>query len=66
VTPSRWISRTFTLRPGDLLATDTPEGVGYGRTPQILLRPDDVVEVGVERLGVLRNVVVSNARHAAG
>jgi 2-keto-4-pentenoate hydratase/2-oxohepta-3-ene-1,7-dioic acid hydratase in catechol pathway len=54
------ISHTFTLRPGDLLATGTPSGVGYGRTPPWLLQPGDVVEVEVERLGVLRNPVVAN------
>ena len=60
------ISHTFTLRPGDLLATGTPSGVGYARTPPVLLQPGDVVEVEVERLGVLRNSVVDNAtRHAA-
>ncbi len=60
------ISHTFTVRPGDLLATGTPSGVGYARTPPILLRPGDVVEVEVERLGVLRNVIVGNAaRHIA-
>ncbi len=53
------ISRTFTLLPGDLLATGTPSGVGYARTPQWLLQPGDVVEVDVERLGVLRNTVVA-------
>jgi 2-keto-4-pentenoate hydratase/2-oxohepta-3-ene-1,7-dioic acid hydratase in catechol pathway len=53
------ISRTFTLRPGDLLATGTPSGVGYARTPPWLLQPGDVVEVEVERLGVLTNRVVS-------
>jgi len=59
------ISHTFTLRPGDLLATGTPSGVGYARTPPWLLQPGDVVEVEVDRLGVLRNVVVGNdARHA--
>ncbi|MFI1052651.1 fumarylacetoacetate hydrolase family protein [Streptomyces griseoruber] len=52
------ISRTLTLRPGDLLATGTPSGVGYARTPPWLLRPGDVVEVEVERLGVLRNTIV--------
>jgi 2-keto-4-pentenoate hydratase/2-oxohepta-3-ene-1,7-dioic acid hydratase in catechol pathway len=52
------ISRTFTLRPGDLLATGTPSGVGYARTPPWLLQPGDVVEVEVERLGVLTNRVV--------
>jgi 2-keto-4-pentenoate hydratase/2-oxohepta-3-ene-1,7-dioic acid hydratase in catechol pathway len=54
------ISHTFTLRPGDLLATGTPSGVGYARDPQWLLQPGDVVEVEVERLGVLRNPVVGN------
>jgi 2-keto-4-pentenoate hydratase/2-oxohepta-3-ene-1,7-dioic acid hydratase in catechol pathway len=59
------ISHTFTLRPGDLLATGTPSGVGYGRTPPWLLRPGDVVEVEVERLGVLTNTIVENGtRHA--
>ena len=54
------ISRTFTLQPGDLLATGTPSGVGYARTPPWLLQPGDVVEVEVDRLGVLRNTVVGN------
>ncbi|WP_116453665.1 fumarylacetoacetate hydrolase family protein [Blastococcus litoris] len=54
------ISHTFTLRPGDLLATGTPSGVGYARTPPWLLQPGDVVEVEVERLGVLTNTVVGN------
>ncbi|KAA9160769.1 fumarylacetoacetate hydrolase family protein [Amycolatopsis acidicola] len=53
------ISRTFTIRPGDLLATGTPSGVGYARTPRWLLQPGDVVEVEVDRLGVLRNTIVS-------
>ncbi|CAM5613879.1 fumarylacetoacetate hydrolase family protein [Streptomyces aurantiogriseus] len=52
------ISRTVTLHPGDLLATGTPSGVGYARTPPWLLRPGDVVEVEVERLGILRNTIV--------
>src|SRR3954451_23030775 len=54
------ISHTFTLHPGDLLATGTPSGVGYARDPQWLLHPGDVVEVEVERLGVLTNTVVAN------
>jgi 2-keto-4-pentenoate hydratase/2-oxohepta-3-ene-1,7-dioic acid hydratase in catechol pathway len=54
------ISHSFTLRPGDLLATGTPSGVGYARTPAWLLHAGDVVEVEVERLGVLRNPIVGN------
>ncbi|MFF2129904.1 fumarylacetoacetate hydrolase family protein [Streptomyces olivochromogenes] len=56
------ISRTLTLRPGDLLATGTPSGVGYARTPPWLLRPGDAVEVEVERLGILRNTIVGGDR----
>jgi 2-keto-4-pentenoate hydratase/2-oxohepta-3-ene-1,7-dioic acid hydratase in catechol pathway len=59
------ISYTFTLRPGDLLATGTPSGVGYSRTPPWLLQPGDVVEVEAERLGVLTNRVVHNSARKA-
>jgi 2-keto-4-pentenoate hydratase/2-oxohepta-3-ene-1,7-dioic acid hydratase in catechol pathway len=47
-----WISRVMTLEPGDLVLTGTPEGVGT-------LSPGDVVEVEVDRVGILRNPVVS-------
>lgn len=55
------VSRTLTINPGDLLATGTPSGVGYARTPPWLLQPGDVVEVEVERLGVLTNRIVDNS-----
>ena len=54
------ISRTLTLRPGDLLATGTPSGVGYSRTPPLLLQPGDTVEVRAEKLGAITNPIVSN------
>lgn len=54
------ISQTFTLNPGDIICTGTPEGVGYARTPQWLLQPGDVVEVEVDRLGVLSSPIVAN------
>ncbi|MGN5632100.1 fumarylacetoacetate hydrolase family protein [Streptomyces sp. AC154] len=60
------ISHTLSLRPGDLLATGTPSGVGYARRPPQLLQPGDTVEVEVEGLGVLRNIVVSNHCRSAG
>lgn len=61
-----YISHTFTLNPGDLLATGTPSGVGYARTPPWLMQPGDVVEVEVERLGTLTNHIVDNShRHKA-
>ncbi|GIH93227.1 fumarylacetoacetate hydrolase family protein [Planobispora siamensis] len=60
------ISATMTLHPGDVIATGTPEGVGYVRTPPRLLTPGDVVEVEVERLGLLRTPVTdASARSGA-
>lgn len=55
-----YVSRTLTLRPGDVIATGTPSGVGYARTPPWLLQPGDTVEVEVDRLGVLRTPIVGN------
>jgi len=52
------VSRTFTLKPGDVICSGTPEGVGYVRTPPWLLQPGDVVEVEIERLGTLVTPVV--------
>ncbi|WP_329080445.1 MULTISPECIES: fumarylacetoacetate hydrolase family protein [unclassified Streptosporangium] len=53
------LSRTMTLRPGDLVATGTPAGVGHARTPARFLRPGDVVEVEIDRLGSVRNPIVA-------
>lgn len=54
-----FISEAITLEPGDIIATGTPEGVGIFRTPPILLKPGDVVEIEIQNLGVLRNPVVA-------
>ena len=51
------ISAGLTLHPGDVIITGTPEGVGMGRTPPEWLKPGDVVEVEIERIGILRNRV---------
>lgn len=53
------ISASITLEPGDIMATGTPEGVGAFRNPPIFLKAGDVVEVEIEKLGVLRNPVVA-------
>ena len=45
------------LRPGDVIATGTPGGVGAARTPPVWLRHGDVVEVEIPGIGVLRNAV---------
>ena len=54
-----FVSATVTLEPGDIIATGTPPGVGAGRTPPTFLSPGDVVEVSIEKVGRLRNPVVS-------
>lgn len=51
------LSAGFTLEPGDVIATGTPSGVGYARVPPEFLKNGDVVEVEVEKIGVLRNPV---------
>lgn len=53
------ISSAITLEPGDIIATGTPSGVGAGMDPQEWLWPGDVVELGVESIGTLRNPVVA-------
>lgn len=49
------------LEPGDVIATGTPGGVGAKRTPPLWLKPGDLVEVELDRLGVLRNGVADEA-----
>ena len=53
-----YVSRFMSLQPGDLISTGTPAGVGHGARPPRCLRPGDVVEMGIDRLGVQRHVVV--------
>ena len=58
------VSETFTLHPGDVLVSGTPEGVGYVRTPPWLLQPGDTVEVEVDRLGILSTPIVDSSARA--
>ena len=52
-----YLSTAFTLEPGDLLATGTPEGVGVGMDPKTFLQPGDVVRCEVESIGAIENRV---------
>lgn len=54
-----FFSSFTTLRPGDVIATGTPGGVGFARTPPVWLTPGDVVEVTIEGIGTIRNTVVA-------
>jgi 2-keto-4-pentenoate hydratase/2-oxohepta-3-ene-1,7-dioic acid hydratase in catechol pathway len=53
-----YMSRFMTLEPGDVIATGTPYGVGFARTPPVFLLNGDVVEIDIEGIGVLTNSVV--------
>lgn len=54
-----YLSRQFTLLPGTVIMTGTPEGVGYYRQPQVFLRDGDEVTVEIEGIGSLTNPVRS-------
>ena len=57
-----YLSQLMTLEPGDIIATGTPEGVGFKRNPPVFLRNGDFVEVEIEKIGLLRNPVVGHER----
>ena len=59
------LSGFMTLRAGDLIVTGTPAGVGMGRKPQLWMKHGDVVEVEIEKIGVLRNTVQDRKAPAA-
>src|SRR5450759_1380257 len=50
-----YLSQAFTLEPGDLIASGTPNGVGMYRNPQIFLKDGDIVTVEVEKIGKMIN-----------
>ena len=52
-----YLSNILTLRPGDVIATGTPTGVGMGRG--IFLKPGDVMVASVENIGELENPVIA-------
>lgn len=51
------VSAYISLQPGDIIATGTPAGVGFARTPPEFLRSGDVIEANIEGIGTLRNTV---------
>ncbi|MCA9040342.1 MAG: fumarylacetoacetate hydrolase family protein [Planctomycetaceae bacterium] len=53
-----YLSQICTLLPGDVIFTGTPPGVGMARKPPVFLKPGDVCEVEIEKLGLLRNKFV--------
>jgi 2-keto-4-pentenoate hydratase/2-oxohepta-3-ene-1,7-dioic acid hydratase in catechol pathway len=54
-----YVSGFTPLSPGDIISTGTPDGVGFLRKPPVWLKPGDIVEIEVEKIGTLRNPVVA-------
>jgi acylpyruvate hydrolase len=54
-----YVSTLITLRPGDLILTGTPGGVGHARKPAHYLRPGDLVETSIDGIGTLRTTIVA-------
>ncbi len=52
-------SQFMTLLPGDVISTGTPAGVGLGFSPNIYLKPGDVIELGIDGLGSSKQTVVA-------
>lgn len=55
-----YLSHQFTLLPGTLILTGTPEGVGFARKPPVFLKPGDRIEVEIDGIGTLANDVASH------
>ncbi len=60
-----YLSHIFTFKPGDLIFTGTPSGVGVARDPQRFLKPGDQCTVEIESLGRLSNPVIAHDSSAA-
>lgn len=52
-----YVSNFMTLLPGDIISTGTPAGVGLGMNPPVYLQPGDIVELGIDGLGIARQHV---------
>lgn len=59
-----YLSRYMTLRPGDLVITGTPPGVGLGMKPPRYLKVGEVMSLGIEGLGEISQTVVAHPKHA--
>ena len=58
------VSQAITLQAGDIIFSGTPAGVGFGRTPKLYMKAGDTVEVEIERIGLLRNHILTSRKPA--
>ena len=56
-----YLSNVMTLKPGDIVTTGTPPGVGVFRNPPVLLKHNDKLEVYIDKIGRLRNKVINES-----
>lgn len=56
-----YLSQFMSLQPGDIISTGTPAGVGLGLSPPLFLQPGDTIELGIQKLGTQRQIVVAAA-----
>jgi len=56
-----YVSKVAPLQAGDVIVTGTPGGVGARRTPPVWMKAGDVIEIGIDRVGVLRNTIADDA-----
>jgi 2-keto-4-pentenoate hydratase/2-oxohepta-3-ene-1,7-dioic acid hydratase in catechol pathway len=52
-----YLPRIMPIELGDVIATGTPAGVGHRRSPQLWMKPGDVLEVEISQIGTLRNPI---------
>lgn len=57
-----YYSQFLQFRPGDVITTGSPSGVGYGRNPKLFMKPGDTIEVEVQGIGILKNPVAGMGR----
>ncbi len=57
-----YVSTWTPLMPGDVIATGTPEGVGFARKPPLWMKAGDVIEIDISGIGVLRNPIIDEVR----
>ncbi len=55
------LAECMTLEPGDAIIMGTPAGVGQARTPPVWMKAGDIIEIEIEKIGVLRNPIVAEA-----
>jgi 2-keto-4-pentenoate hydratase/2-oxohepta-3-ene-1,7-dioic acid hydratase in catechol pathway len=51
------VSTVAPLEAGDVIVTGTPGGVGARRTPPVWMKDGDVIEIEIDRVGILRNTI---------